>query len=377
MPRFDHKDDLADLDRNVKIGSKIASIHNALKLRFPFVSRIAVALYDVRSDMLQTFLHSSDNANALTHYQAKLSETPLLLDMLLKGRPRVIDDLSIFNDSGQQHTQQIMAQGYLSSYTMSIYERGELLGFLFFNSYERNRFTEEVLEQLDPFGHLIALLIVNELKSMQSLRAAVRTARDFGHFRDDETGSHQDRMSRFALLIAQKIADKYGLSDEYIESVFVFSPLHDIGKIGIPDSILLKPGKLSEEEFGLMQSHTTEGLRLVNQMLGNFCLGETPQIEILRNIAEFHHEALDGSGYPHGHKDEDIPIEARIVAVADIFDALTSRRPYKDAWSNDESFDMLRQLSGSKLDPDCVEALIASQEQVETIQRQFQENILG
>lgn len=377
LSRFDHEDSLADLHKNVEIDVKVASIHKTLKLHFPFVSRISVALYDARSDMLKTFLHSSGDATPLVHYQAKLSEMPSLLDVLCKGRPRVIDDLSICNDSGQQHTRQIRAQGYLSSYTMPIYERGEPLGFLFFNSYERNQFTEEILRQLDPYGHLIALVIINELKSMQNLVATVKTARDFNRFRDDETGSHQDRMSRFARLIAQKIADKYGLSDGYIERVFIFSPLHDIGKIGIPDHILLKPGKLSEEELGHMQSHTTRGRQLVDQLLKNFCLDEVPQIDILRNIAELHHEALDGSGYPHGLKDEGIPIEARIVAVADIFDALTSRRPYKRAWSNDEAFGMLRQLSGSKLEPDCVEALIASREQVEAIQRQFQENILG
>jgi HD-GYP domain-containing protein (c-di-GMP phosphodiesterase class II) len=203
----------------------------------------------------------------------------------------------------------------------------------------------------------------------------VRTAREMMHARDDETGSHLDRMARYARLIALAIADKYGLSDEYIEQIFIFAPLHDIGKIGIPDRVLLKPGKLDDAERALMMTHAQRGRELIDQMLGNFELGDTPHIDILRNIAELHHESVDGSGYPHGIRGADIPIEARIVAVADVFDALTSRRPYKPAWSIDEALAALQRLAGFKLDTDCVAALIEHRDKVEEIQAQFRESV--
>ena len=153
--------------------------------------------------------------------------------------------------------------------------------------------------------------------------------------------------------------------------------MHDIGKIAIPDNILLKPAELDETERSIMQTHTTKGRQMIDEIIRNFGLDSINQIDILRNIAEFHHEAVNGSGYPHGKTGAAIPLEARIVAVADVFDALTSRRPYKEAWSNDEAFATLQQLAGEKLDRECVEALIHNRDLVEQIQRQFREDYYG
>ena len=289
----------------------------------------------------------------------------------------MVNNLGIFTATGKEHAKRIVGQGYQASYTMPMYSSGHFLGFLFFNSYAGAPFSEETLRQIDPFGHLISLTILHELSSLQTLLATVKTARDMAHVRDNETGTHLDRMSRYARLIASKLADKYQLSDEYIENVFVFAPLHDIGKIGIPDHILLKNGKLSGQEREVMKLHTLKGRELIDRMLGNFKLDGLQHIEILRNIAELHHEALDGSGYPYGKQGEAIPLESRIVAVADIFDALTSRRPYKAAWSNNEAFSFLRNFAGAKLDTDCVEALVQCQAEIEEIQSQFREDSVG
>jgi len=234
-----------------------------------------------------------------------------------------------------------------------------------------------VLHYLDIYGHLISLLIINEISSIHTLLAALKTAREVTHHRDVETGTHLDRMSRYARLIAKELADKYNFNDEYIENVFLFAPLHDIGKIGIPDRVLLKPGKLTDQEYAVMQGHVEKGRQIIDEMLENFGLDSFHHVNILRNIAQYHHEAMDGTGYPQGLQGGDIPIEARIIAVADVFDALTSRRPYKEPWTNDESFEALRLLAGKKLDHECVEALIANSTEVEEIQVRFKEDHFG
>ena len=181
-------------------------------------------------------------------------------------------------------------------------------------------------------------------------------------------------MSRYARIVAKELAPKYGFDDEYVEHIFLFSPLHDIGKIGIPDSVLLKAGLLDAGEREVMKTHPQKGRQLIDDMLSNFGLESFQYLNILRNIAEHHHETLDGKGYPHHLRGDDIPIESRIVAVADIFDALTSQRPYKKAWNMDDAFQELRKLAGSKLDPDCVEALIKNRAQLEEIRDRFQES---
>jgi len=209
------------------------------------------------------------------------------------------------------------------------------------------------------------------------LTAAVKTSGSITNVRDPETGSHLDRMSRYCRLIARTLADEHDLDDDYIEHVFMFAPLHDIGKIGIPDNILLKPGKLNHDEENIMRNHARLGREMIDNMIRNFKLEAVQHIDVLRNIAEFHHEAVNGTGYPKGLKGEEIPFEARIVAVADVFDALTSRRVYKNAWSNDDAFTALRELADSNLDRDCVEALISNRDTIEQIQQQFQENMFG
>ena len=152
--------------------------------------------------------------------------------------------------------------------------------------------------------------------------------------------------------------------------------MHDVGKIGIPDNILRKPSKLDPAEFDVMKTHPEKGREIIDSVLEDFSLGTFGHANILRNIAEYHHEAIDGSGYPKGLKGDEIPIEARISAVADVFDALTSRRAYKAPWSNEEAFGMLRSLADSKLDRDCVEALINHADKVAEIQQRFRDNEL-
>jgi HD-GYP domain-containing protein (c-di-GMP phosphodiesterase class II) len=374
---FEHEDRLGALDQSGTLADKVQTIHAALRERFGFIKRIAAAVFDPATDTLKTFLYTGEENIPLLHYSARLTDASSLLDMIQKGRPRVVNDLDVFADGRHEHTLRIASMGYRSSYTMPMFHQGCLFGFLFFNAYEPDCFGEDVLRQIDPFGHLISLTIINDLTTMHTLLASVKTARDMAHARDGETGSHLDRMSHFARIIAESVADRYGLSDQTIEKIFIFSSLHDIGKIGIPDRVLLKPGKLDADEEALMRTHPTRGREMIDQMLAHFEFGKVQGGEILRNIALFHHEFIDGSGYPDGRKGESIPVEARIVAVADIFDALTSRRPYKPAWSNDEAFTLLRQLAGKKLDAHCVNAIIDNREQIERIQQQFQENCIG
>ena len=371
---FHHRDHLEDLNKQLPLKNKLVSAHHSIQEKFPFISRIAITLYDPKTKILKTYIDSSEDDKPLAHYQVPLDDAPSLKEILEKGLPRVVNNLVTFEKGDHEHTQRIGRQGYAASYTMPIFHSGDFIGFLFFNSYRPEVFKENVLNILDIFGHLISLMIVNELSTIKMMNAALKTTSNITHLRDPETGSHLDRMSRYSRLIAATLANKYQLDDVYIEHIFMFSPLHDIGKISIPDNILLKPGPLNETERLVMNTHARKGREIIDDLITNFGLDHMNGIDILKNIAEFHHEAVNGSGYPYAKISHEIPLEARIVAVADVFDALTSRRPYKDAWDNDKAFNTLKQLAGEKLDSDCVKALIENQHQVELIQQQFKES---
>lgn len=374
---YSHIDPLNKLGSDATLVEKLQLLHGFLKKQHEVIDRIAVALYDQTEDMLKTFIWSSEAESPLTHYQSRLANSPSLLEIVNTGHPRVVNNMDIFSDGQQKHTRLLNKAHFGSSYTFPMFKSGHFIGFIFFNSFQKEAFQEGILNQLDMVAHILTLIVSHEQDVVDTLQASIKSAMHFTHHRDPETASHIDRMSRFSRLIAQDLAEKYQFDDEFIEHIFLFSPLHDIGKISIPDSVLLKPGKLSPEEFEIMKEHAQRGREIIEAMLEDFNLDSIEHIDILKNIAQFHHEACDGSGYPLGLTKEQIPIEARIVAVADIFDALTSARPYKEAWDNNRAFNTIQSMSGNKLDEDCVKALLRNRDEVESIQAQFQENSIG
>lgn len=372
----EHHDALEQLNKHLSLTEKLVAAHKSLNIVYPFVARIAVTLYDPETKVLKTYLNSSDDDNPLEHYQTRIDDAPSLKKLLDEGRPRVINNMLTFDD-GSEHTRRIGRGGYTASYTLPMFNDGVFFGFIFFNSIEKDVFTEHVLSQIDVYGHMISLMIINEFSAVKTLTAAIKTTGHITHCRDPETGSHLDRMSRYSVVIANAIAEKYDLNDEYIEHIFMFSPLHDIGKIAIPDNVLLNPNRLAKSEMEVMKTHSRRGREMIDDLIKNFGLQTIEHVDVLRNIAEYHHEAVNGTGYPDGKIQDDIPLEARIVAVADVFDALTSRRPYKEAWSNELAITKLQELAGEKLDKDCVKALLDNMDEVVKIQKQFVENPFG
>jgi response regulator RpfG family c-di-GMP phosphodiesterase len=170
--------------------------------------------------------------------------------------------------------------------------------------------------------------------------------------KDPYTRGHSDRVTRYSLLVAKQM----DLPSTFMETLRISAQLHDVGKIGIEDHILKKPGALTEEEFEVMKTHTTKGANILRPV--------TQLAEMLPGI-ELHHEALDGRGYPYGLKGDQIPLLARVIAVADTFDALTTNRPYQNAHTPEQALQIIKNLAGKRLDPDAVAALLAVYERGE------------
>jgi HD-GYP domain-containing protein (c-di-GMP phosphodiesterase class II) len=192
---------------------------------------------------------------------------------------------------------------------------------------------------------------------------------DIVESRDENTGGHIKRTAIYVEMIARELLARglfpEVLDKQYIEDMVVAAPPHDIGKIHIPDTILNKPGKLTAEEFEIMKTHTTAGRDLLRRAKDE--LGEMEYLNLALDMAAYHHEWWDGSGYPEGRSGEDIPVCARIMAVADVFDALTSKRCYKSAMPLEKAYSIIREESGTHFDERVVDAFFAVTDKIETV----------
>jgi putative two-component system response regulator len=225
--------------------------------------------------------------------------------------------------------------------------------------------------------------MVDQIRVRRALEKQVERARDMTIFavaklaesRDTDTGAHLERVRNYSRILAQNLAD-HGqfagvVTPEFIQLIYLTSPLHDIGKVGIPDAVLLKPGKLSEREYEIMKSHASIGAATLDAAAQHF-----PGVQFLemgRDIAAAHHEKFDGSGYPNGLSGDAIPLAARIVALADVYDALTSKRVYKPAYSHDAAKAIIEKSSGSHFDPHVFEAFLRCENEFAEILQQHEE----
>ena len=190
-----------------------------------------------------------------------------------------------------------------------------------------------------------------------------------GDMRDHDTGEHIARTTNYVRVIAEDLVktpkEGYELTHERALDIVEAAKLHDIGKVAMPDSVLLKPGKLTPEEFEIIKTHPVHGARLLDEAVGR--LGNDDLLFEAQNIAHGHHEKVNGTGYPRNLKGDDIPLSARISAIADVFDALTSERPYKKAFSNQEAFSIMYDGAGSHFDPYLIEVLKRHEKEFENI----------
>lgn len=204
-------------------------------------------------------------------------------------------------------------------------------------------------------------------KNIALQKSLITTMADLVENRDESTGGHIHRTSKYVEIIAKRLQteNKYPelLTDKYIENMIIAAPLHDVGKIHIPDAILNKPGKLDDDEFSTMKSHAAKGGEIIDKVEES--TGDMEYLKIAKEMAEYHHERMDGKGYPHGIGGDEIPLCAKILAVADVFDALISKRCYKDAMPLDKAFSIIEIETGDHFDKDVAMAFLDSREEIE------------
>lgn len=224
---------------------------------------------------------------------------------------------------------------------------------------ERETYQQQLMKYADALNNTIAELRDKNIELQESYLDTIHSLVRAAEYKDPETGNHIVRMCKYSTLLAEKLE----LPAEVVQNIKYATPMHDVGKIGIPYDILAKPGKLTEQEFELMTQHTVIGAKILS--------GSKAEIlEVARQIALSHHEKWNGSGYPNGLSGKKIPIESRIVGLADVFDALTSIRPYKEPYPIEAAVEIIKLARGQHFDPDIVDVFIKNIKEITRIKKE-------
>lgn len=230
-------------------------------------------------------------------------------------------------------------------------------------------------KELQEYSHNLEDKVIEQVKDISNSQlATILALAKLAEYRDKDTGQHIERIQHYCKFLASTLAESPKYQNQivpiFIDNITHASPLHDIGKVGIPDQILLKPGKLTPSEFEVMKSHTMIGFEILQTVRDQYTKNSFINMGI--EISRSHHEKWDGSGYPDGFKGNEIPLAARILAVADVYDALRSKRPYKEAFSHSSSCEIIQKSKGSHFDPDIIDAFMKLQDLFGAVYSKFE-----
>jgi putative two-component system response regulator len=340
--------------------------------------------------LLESFLaargyevHGANNGREALEFVAQAPPDVILLDLIMPGMDGFEVCQRLKSDETTRHIPVIIISGVSDKdANISAIEAGaddfliKPFDSVFLDARIRSSLRSKKLQdELISYQQSLENRILERTAQLaRTQNVAVFSLAKLAESRDTETGEHLERMRSYAREIAIGLSqqEKYKdlIDNEFIEALFHSSPLHDIGKVGIPDGILLKPGRLSFEEFEIMKSHSVIGgdtLKAADQEAG-----QDSFLAMGRDIAYYHHEKWNGTGYPSGLKGEEIPLPARIVAVSDVYDALTSKRPYKEPFSHEKSKSIIVEGSGKDFDRDIVTAFVAREKEIVAIHDGFQ-----
>ncbi|MDW6001683.1 HD-GYP domain-containing protein [Vibrio mangrovi] len=366
--------DVQQTSHQRSLSEQFVEIHERIREQFPQIARISFALYEPLSDNLKTYADSTPHGEVLLHYEYPLGKLPRLKDCAEQQCDRYINDLSSSLETHNPHSQWLREQRFGASLASPVYYDDEFIGFIFINTEEGYVFNEQLCQQLSKHIETIRRAISTEYETIHKILDMTSFILRQSPKHLAQTRDHQERMYHFTKVIARGVAQTYQLDDEQIDHITLFSRLHDIGKLSLPHHLLLKPDGLAVMERKQVVGHIEKGIEIMESVLTQTKCLHNACIQTLKEIIAYHHELMDGSGYPFGLKDNDIPVPARIITVANIFDALTSHRPYKQARSVPLALlELEKMVAERKLDKHCVNALRNHQEFLKEVIEKYPE----
>ncbi|HOF34864.1 MAG TPA: response regulator [Spirochaetota bacterium] len=381
------------LNQGLDIEEIFDKIDISLKSVIPFNSITLVSLDHDEKSFHVKLSHSDKVSPAKSGFRLKLDEA--VFHNILRAKDVIIaNDIDTFISKLNlpEESREIISNETSSAVIMPLFVENSIKGFLLFLSEEPEPYNEDHLRFLKLIAGQISLSIqrgdltsqlemhtkhlehivkVRTHELLKTQKTTIFALSKLAETRDSETGEHLERMRNYCVLLAQimKYSGEYEtITSEFMRNIYDSCILHDIGKVGIPDEILLKPTALNHEEFEIIKTHTVIGYNALND--ASKTLGDNSFLDMAKDIALYHHERWDGLGYPEGRHGENIPIVARIVTIGDVYDALTSKRPYKEAIPHEETVEIMRQ-EAFRFDPRIFKLFLYNHEDFDRIRRQF------
>lgn len=383
---FNKLEKLVELIENINNNLSFEGILNYIYSTFsefiPY-SHIGIALLKDNGKVLEASFGVSDPAldnlpKKLVGLSAEVSKTSLER-IVTDGTPRIINDLESFtNNKKADYNIILLEAGIKSSITLPLKVNNKPIGIIFFSNINKDIYKEEHIEFLKILANSISISLNKNIFIDEMLYSTLLALTKMAEARDEDTADHIDRMSAYSVKITEALVNDNLYCDQmtvsFMRDIERFSPMHDIGKVGFKDGILLKPGKLTEDEYEEMKKHVAYGVEVLKTAESNIAKQSYSMFKMGIEIVEGHHEWWDGSGYPYKKSGYEIPLSARIVAVADVFDALTSKRPYKKAFGFEESFNYILEGGGNHFDPAIVNSFNKHKEEIYELYNSFHKN---
>ena len=374
---------IENINNNDSFMDTLNFINNTFSAYVPY-NYIGIALIEEDKKLLKASFGVSDGSitgmpENLLGYSWPIRET-ILGHLLETGQAHIINDLEEYTSGKPKkiYNEILLKSGIRASISLPLFVSGKPVGVIFFSSKTKNAYHNEHLKFLRTLANSIAISLDRNIFINDIMYSSILALAKLAETRDEDTGEHLERMKKYSRKIAELLYNHNiytsEINFEYMDKIERFSPLHDIGKVGIRDEILRKPGKLTASEYEEMKRHAAYGAEVLRTAEENLLKKGKSLFDMGIEIAEGHHEKCDGSGYPKGKKGLEIPLSARIVAVADVFDALTSRRPYKEAFTLDRSFEILKEGRGKHFDPVIVDVFLENRDVIEKMYHKFAQN---
>lgn len=342
------------------------------------IDRVGLAFVDYAREMIiaEYGVITDDNVKLGPGFEVPFVRTSLF-DLFESKKPVINNDLELeFNKRPKSSSLYLLSQEKIQSNIILPLTMGNaVFGFLFLSSRQKNFFDLNHLHLAEKIVYEIKGLLNRSYFTKVVFSKITSGFSELVEKKDNETGEHILRMVNYSSLLASRLIEKnlpdYQINDRIVLEIERNAAVHDIGKVGIPDSILKKPGKLTDEEWEIMRTHPTIGGDIFKSIREGLKAFDSELYKVSEDITRYHHEKWDGTGYPNGLKGFEIPLVARIVSVADVFDAISSKRIYKDAFEINDSFDLLSSMKGKNLDPVLVDLFIENKEDVLKIYKRY------